>query len=203
MKLFLVRHGETDANRILGHGVEGPMHDDPVTFKPGDDTNVALNILGRNHAREAGGKLPDIIDEVYASPLLRVKETAEIIAKIKNVDLASIMLRDELREYYQGSLEGLPKEEQKRAAGGQTWGSSLLCDYDFTPFGGDNWKTIYDRLNSFFDELKSHGNEKTIVCVTSGGVIRMAYKILFWDKSPGITKYIQIKNGSVHEFVLG
>mgnify|MGYP007071634644 CR=1 FL=1 len=57
-------------------------------------------------------------------------------------------------------------------------------------------------LIAFFDELKNHGKEETIVCVTSGGVIRMAYKILLSEKSPGITKHILIKNGSVHEFIL-
>ncbi len=202
MNLFLVRHGETDANRILGHGVTGPMHDDHVTFKPGDDTNIPLNVYGRTHAWEAGGDLPDTISELYSSPLLRAKETAEIIAEMKKISPSTIQLRNELIEYHQGSLEGLSTEQKREKIGGQSWGSGLLCNYDYTPWGGDSWKTIHDRLSSFFDELKSGDNEKNIVCVTSGGVIRMAYKIFFWDKSPGITKHILVKNGSVHEFVI-
>lgn len=106
MKLFLVRHGETDANRILGHGVEGPMHNEPVTFKSGGDTNIPLNIYGREHAEYAAGELPDVIDEIYASPLLRVKETAEIIARMKKIDPVDIIFRSELIEYHQGALEG-------------------------------------------------------------------------------------------------
>lgn len=202
MKLYLVRHGETDANRILGHGVSGPMHDEPVTFKPGDDTNIPLNVYGRAHAWEAGGELPDTIDEMYSSPLLRAKETAEIIAEMKKINPSIIKLRDELIEYHQGSLEGLSTEQKKEMLGGQSWGSGLLCNYDYTPWGGDSWKTIHDRLSSFIAELKGSGSEKNIVCVTSGGVIRMAYKIFLWEKSPRITKHILVKNGSVHEFVL-
>lgn len=201
MKLYLVRHGETDANRILGHGVSGPMHNEPVTFKNGDDTNIPLNVYGRAHAQDAGRELPDVIDELYSSPLLRAKETAEIIAEMKNINPAIIQLSDKLIEYHQGTLEGLSAEEKNEKVGSQAWGSGLLCTYDYTPWGGDSWNTIYDNLNNFFEELKVHG-DKTIVCVTSAGVIRMAYKIFFWEKSPEITKHIVIKNGSVHEFVI-
>lgn len=202
MKLFLVRHGETDANRVLGHGVIGPIHTEPISFQEGDDTNIPLNVLGRNHATEAGRELPDTIDEIYASPLLRAKETAEIIAEMKKINSATIQFRDELIEYHQGSLEGLTTEEKRKRLGGQLWGSGMLCNYDYSPWGGDKWETIHDRVSSFIDELKSKGGDRNIVCVTSGGVIRMAYKIFLWDKSPEITKHIVIHNGSVHQFVI-
>ena len=203
MKLYLIRHGETDANRILGHGVSGPMHNEPVTFKSGDDTNISLNIYGRTQAGEAAGELPSSIDAIYSAPLIRVKETAEIIAKAKNIEVSKIEFRNELIEYHQGSMEGLSSEEKKSMLKeGQSWGSGLLCEYDYTPWGGDNWKTIFTRLNAFIDELKKHSVEDNIVCVTSGGVIRMAYKILLSEKSPGITKHVTIKNGSVHEFII-
>lgn len=203
MKLYLVRHGETDANRVLGHGVSGPMHDEPITFKSGDDTNISLNVYGRAQASEATSDLPDTIHKIYSSPLLRVKETAEIIAVVKNIDLSEIEFRNELVEYYQGSLEGLSGEEKKKMMKvGQSWGSGLLCNYDYTPWGGDTWETIYNRLNTFLNELKQDGDEKNIVCVTSAGAIRMIYKILLSEKSPEITKHITIGNGSVHEFVI-
>ena len=203
MKLFLVRHGETDVNRVLGHGVSDPvMHSDPVLFEPGQDTDIALNVYGRAQATVAGEILPDDIDAIFSSPLLRVKETAEIIAAIKGMDASSISIRNELREYHQGTLDGLSTEQKKIAVGGQTWGSGLLCTYDYTPWGGDSWETIYARLSSFIDELKKTDIKGNVLCVTSAGVIRMAYKLMLWDKAPGITKHIVIHNGSVHEFVL-
>ena len=203
MKLYFVRHGETDANRVLGHGVSGPAHDQPITFKQGDSTNIPLNIIGRDNAISAANDLPDQIDKLYSSSLLRVKETAEIIANKKNIDISKIEFRDELLEYYQGTLEGFSYEEKKKMLKeGESWGSGLLCDYDYTPWGGDSSKTIYNRLNTFLDEIKQDGDDKNIVCVTSGGVIRMMYKILVSDKVPGITKHILIENGSVHEFEL-
>ncbi len=69
MKLYLIRHGETDANRILNHGVKGEMHNEPVTFKEGDNTDIPLNVYGRAHASEAGKALPDNIYKILAYPL--------------------------------------------------------------------------------------------------------------------------------------
>jgi probable phosphoglycerate mutase len=203
MKIYLVRHGETDVNRLLGHGVSGPMHNETVTYKEGDDTNIELNIYGRNQAKEASDALPEHIDKIYVSPLLRTKETAEIILKDRGMDRSEISFRDELMEYNAGKLEGLSLEKKTEVAGGKIWGSALLCKYDYTPWGGDSWKTIYDRLKSFFEDIKENNtDDKITVCITSAGVIRMAYKILFSDKAPEISKHILIPNGSVHEFII-
>ncbi len=78
-EIILVRHVETDANRILGHSVTGPMHDEPVTFKSGDDTNVALNVYGRALAAEEGILPTDHNDKMCASPFMRTTETAAVI----------------------------------------------------------------------------------------------------------------------------
>ncbi len=203
MKLFLVRHGETDANRILGHGVSGPMHDEPVVYVRGGDTDVPLNVYGRNHASDAAMNLPDHIDALYTSPLIRAKETAEIIALAKQMDPATIIVRDELREYFQGSFEGLTTEEKlERLGGKKLWGSAMTCTYDYTPWGGESAAMVRARVSLFINELAATHTGKTIVCATSGGVIRMVYNIFFAEKAPGLTKHMNIKNGSVHEFVV-
>lgn len=198
MKLFLVRHGETDANRILGHHVTGPMHNEPVTFSPGQSTDISLNVNGRAQVLESCATLPETIDHLYTSPLLRTKETAEIIADNKKFNKAYIKVNDKLVEYHQGSFEGLPADQKK----GGNYGSALLCNYDYTAVGGDSWKIIYDRVEAFLNELKNtYKDDEKVVCVTSGGVIRMTYKILFADKAPYISRHINVKNGSVHEFI--
>ncbi len=203
MKLYLVRHGETDVNRVFGHGVSGPMHNEPVTFIEGGDINISLNIYGRSQGEQAAVNLPDKIDKFYSSPLIRARETAEIIGKIKNIDSSKIIFSDDLKEYSAGSLEGFSREKRVEIAGGKVWGSGPSCNYDFTPWGGDSWKVIYDRLSLFYKKLKEENTEnEVIVCVTSAGVIRMTYKIMFDDKAPGISKHLNIGNGSVHEFIV-
>lgn len=70
MRLYVIRHGETDHN--VARRIQGPLIDDPV------------NALGRRQAealeawlRKEGVRL----DAVYASPLKRAWETAEHVAR--------------------------------------------------------------------------------------------------------------------------
>ena len=202
MKLFLIRHGETDANRVLGHGVDGPAHNSPLTFQPGEDTNIPLNPNGRAQAFLAAQNLPDNITRILCSPLLRTRETAEIICEEKGIEKQTILFRDELIEYHAGRLEGLSAEQKFAITGGVKEGSGLLCNYDYTKYGGDSWKTIHRRVSALFDELRTQKGDACIVCVTSGGVIRMAYKVLFDDRAPNISAHVIVKNGSVHEFLI-
>ena len=73
MRLYIVRHGETDWNRI--HRVQGR-------------TDIPLNDYGRHLARETAEGMKDVrIDLGYTSPLLRAKETAQILLGDRDVPL--------------------------------------------------------------------------------------------------------------------
>ena len=73
MKLYLVRHGETDWNterRLQGRA------------------DIALNEFGRNLAVKTGKGLEDIdFDVCFTSPLKRAKETAELILAGKDTKI--------------------------------------------------------------------------------------------------------------------
>src|SRR6478609_5987838 len=99
MKLYLIRHGETDANRVLQQSdLAGPTHTEPITFREGDGTDMALNVNGRAQAAAAAKDLPEQIRRIYTSSLLRTKETAEIVATAKGMNTSEIVLRPELVE---------------------------------------------------------------------------------------------------------
>lgn len=202
MRLFLVRHGETDVNRVLGHGVTMPAHDAQSAYNGGNDTNVPLNPNGVLQSEKAAKKLPDHISLLMSSPLLRAKGTAEIVCQAKGIPVASIIFRDELTEYFKGTLEYQTLEETVATIGEHHRGAGGLCTYDYTPYGGDSWRTIHNRVSALLDEIQLGDNKNTVVCVTSSGVIRMIYKLFFDDRAPGISAHITIENGSVHEFKL-
>ena len=65
MKIYLVRHGETDWNQAgLLQG----------------QTDIALNAQGLEQAREAAERLKEVPFEIaFCSPLIRAKRTAETI----------------------------------------------------------------------------------------------------------------------------
>jgi probable phosphoglycerate mutase len=92
--ILLARHGETDWNRDLR--VQG--HSD-----------TPLNETGRAQARELARSLAaEPIHAIYASDLARARETAEIVAEARKLEVSS---EPGLRERSFGSWEGLTRQE--------------------------------------------------------------------------------------------
>src|SRR5436305_12534 len=100
--LVLVRHGETEWNR-LGR-VQGL-------------TDIPLNETGRRQAHQAGRRLShEHWDGIASSPLARAAQTAEIIAR--EVGLPAPELVEALVERNYGDAEGLTGEEIDRRFAG-------------------------------------------------------------------------------------
>jgi len=90
IRLLLVRHGETEWNR-------------QTRFQ--GQIDVPLNDNGRQQSQKAGEFLQEIaIDFAVSSPMLRPKETAEII--LKQHPSVELELQDGLREIGHGLWEG-------------------------------------------------------------------------------------------------
>lgn len=97
MKLYLIRHGETDWNKDLK--IQG-------------SSDIELNEYGRKLAyvtREALGYIP--FDAAYTSPLKRARETAEIIVGERNIPLYE---DERIKEACFGSFEGATMAELKK-----------------------------------------------------------------------------------------
>ena len=87
--LYIIRHGLTDWN--VRHKLQGR-------------TDIPLNETGRQMAEAAAAEYRDIpLDLCYCSPLLRAKETAEILLRGRDVP---ILYDDRLREMSFGDYEG-------------------------------------------------------------------------------------------------
>ena len=89
MKLYFVRHGQTDANAKMTQGGQIAELDEP------------LNAAGVQQATEAADALKAIdFDVVVSSPLRRAVQTAEIINKYHN---KNIQIDDAWRERQAGA----------------------------------------------------------------------------------------------------
>lgn len=101
-EIYLIRHGQTEWN-LLGRG-------------QGQEADIPINDTGKEDARKTGEYLKQFrakdkpFDAIYASPMLRAKETAEIIANIINYD-QPIIYMDNLKERKHGKLSGLTKSD--------------------------------------------------------------------------------------------
>lgn len=94
-RICVARHGETDWNSagILQGWLDVPLND-----------------RGRAQARELAASLADAgLRSVVTSPLLRARETAEIVAEC--LGLPAPASHDGLKERHFGVIQGIPKDE--------------------------------------------------------------------------------------------
>ena len=151
-KWFLVRHGETDANkegRMLGR------------------SDTPLNETGREQARQLAEKLRShSIDLIITSDLSRARETAEIIAKTTG---AEILYEEGLRERHHGEAEGMLRDEAAKKYG-------ALYTYDSTVPGSEGYKDVEERAWKTLIAHKKNHTHKNVVIVTHGGVLRTLIK---------------------------
>lgn len=95
MKLFIIRHGQSEADLLNVH--EGRA----------DFSLTSLGIYQAEHMAE-WMKQHFIVDKIYSSTLTRAKQTAEILQRRADCEL---LYKDELMEWNNGFIAGLPFEE--------------------------------------------------------------------------------------------
>jgi phosphoserine phosphatase len=128
IRLLLVRHGETEWNR-------------QTRFQ--GQIDVPLNDNGRQQAQKAAQFLKDVaIDFAVSSPMLRPKETAEIILS-SHPDL-ELQLYDGLREISHGLWEGKLEKEIDEEFPGELHRWRTTPDQVQMP-EGENLQQVWDR----------------------------------------------------------
>ena len=144
--ILLVRHGETDWN--LEHRVQG-------------HTDVPLNAAGRDQARVLAEHLATAsLVAVYASDLVRARDTAVIVAEGHGLD---VTLDPDLREKDFGSWEGLTDVEILRrfpdAVRGH-WGD------------GEATEAVAERAIAAIDRIRVLHPAGPVLVVSHGGPLR-------------------------------
>src|ERR1700704_5230669 len=126
-RVFLVRHGATvlsAEDRFAGA------------------TDVALSDEGRDQTRRLARRLSrEKIMAVYASPLGRTVETAQILAAPHKLE---VQTRDGLREIHHGRWEGMTRREveEKFPEEAAEWEKD---PYTFAPLGGESGLAVTAR----------------------------------------------------------
>lgn len=153
MKIYLVRHGETDWNQAgLLQG----------------QTDIALNAQGLEQAREAAERLKEVpFDIAFCSPLIRAKRTAETIIGDRKINLTT---DERLRELNFGPWEGVDIRTIKDAASQPFTNPGSYIP----PDGAESFAQLYKRSGEFVDQvlLPLEGTYETVLVVAHGGVNR-------------------------------
>jgi len=157
MRLYIIRHGETDWNkqkRIQGQ------------------SNIPLNDYGRELAHLTGaGMAKDGIrfDLVFTSPLDRAKETAQIIASHTNANNPCPIVDDpRIQEISFGIYEGINKNDIKEELA-QELDKFFTATETYTPNGGETLTALYERVESFVKEIISRKDLDMALISTHGG----------------------------------
>lgn len=136
MKVFFTRHGESQANieRIISNR----------------DLPHALTTKGRAQAAALAGQLVAAqITAIYASPILRAQETAQIVAKHVG---APMYTSDALREFDCGYVEGRGDAEAW-AAHNKVIAAWANYDYAQCIPGGESFADMQARFVPFVQHL--------------------------------------------------
>ncbi len=171
MKIYLVRHGQTDYNlKNLFQGI----------------TDNPLNETGIKQAEELAQMLKEVkFDVIFSSPLRRALQTAEIIRR-ENTGNPPIIVDERLREIDMGEWEGKHAptiKENYRELFEEIWKDP----FKFNPPGGERFRDMVERLRSFLNDLKSSDYEN--VLIVAHQIVNSALRTLiegkdwrgFWD----------------------
>ncbi|QGU00262.1 Phosphoglycerate mutase family protein [Candidatus Syntrophocurvum alkaliphilum] len=185
MKVFLLRHGETNWNyeqRYQGH------------------TDIPLNDIGKEQARTVGKYLykKEKIEAIYCSDLSRTKETAEIIADYLRLQ---VKCDARFREMSFGDWEGKTftevhnnyKEEFNE------WVKDTLNTV--VPGSKESFTQVRERAFTSLEEISKKHNGNVLI-VTHGGVIKTLLYYIdpkndMWETyiQPSSLSIINIENG--------
>ncbi len=155
MKFFVVRHGETDWNklgRFQGH------------------TDISLNDRGLSQARETAVASEDWgYTAIYSSPLVRTVQVAEEIAKVTPMLVSQ---EPGLKELSLGDLEGVTGEEMRN-----DW-PDLFAAWRTEPEkmsmpNGESLGELRDRTwQVILDIEQKHSSDDSIVVISHNFAIR-------------------------------
>jgi phosphoserine phosphatase len=184
-KIYIIRHGQSFENAILE--AKGRI-DSSSTF---GDLQSPLTDLGKKQAQKVAKKLRNVkFEAIFSSDLIRARETAEIIAKNRDIILKT---ENSIRERKYGKqFHQLTKEQRKKLRDALV---SLNEEEKFTHRyfpDGESAKEAVDRFRAFLNKVIPLYAGKIICVVNHGAVMRMFLVSIGW------AKYTEIPSGSIN-----
>lgn len=156
--LTLVRHGETDWNRI--RRFQGQL-------------DVPLNVLGRLQAERLASALAgEAFDVVVTSDLERVRSTAAPLLACLGLEARTDA---RWREQGYGAFEGQDVQTLRRDQP-ELWRRYGEHDADFAPPGGETTRMFFERVHAALHDLVQQETGRRVLLFTHGGVLDMLWR---------------------------
>jgi probable phosphoglycerate mutase len=188
-RVFWVRHGENVAN--LSRTFSYRVFDGDLTDQGRDQALVLARSLADSGVR---------FTEMWASPLRRARQTAEILGHELDLRLAGDL--DELREVNVGELDGR-HDATAWAICGEVLADWRHGNLDRRFPGGENGHELAARISSVLHRLAS-ASAGSVLVVAHGANIRAAIPTLMGTPDPGAdmntgtAAQIEVHPASIH-----
>ena len=154
MKLYMIRHGESEANFTNTHAGWGAFR---------------LTDKGRSEAEAVGRIIRGLtFDKVYSSDLPRALETQQIALPDALSEQCSL-----LREINVGKLSGMPVTECERIYGEEYLKNRV--EMNLKPYGGEDFNDISTRAKEFMSLLEK-SSSNMVAAFSHNGLIKMVFK---------------------------
>lgn len=184
-RIYLIRHGETEWNKLQK--------------TQGRSNNIPLSEEGKRQARLLAARLQEEkIDMVFSSELVRANETARIIAEPHGL---SVKAYDDFAEINFGCFEGLEysqiKEQYKEVF--SLWSESPhLANIP----GGESIMELRERSMGRLNKILRENGDKNIVVVSHGITVKVLIACILGIDLGNIHK-IRQDNASLNIFEYG
>jgi len=161
--IYLLRHGQTEWN------VEGRYQ---------GQLNSPLTSLGREQAKQNALKLQKYLNinevKLFASPLGRARETAEIIAQECGLDVSKIIFEEDIQEVNYGIFEGRTKEYCKDVYA-KAFAEREANKFTYVLEGGESYENVFVRLKRWLALVE----EEEVIVVVAHEMINRALRGIY------------------------
>ena len=177
---IFMRHGEADnnVNRILvGRHIESHLTE-----------------IGRQQVKDTANYLKEIIvDKVFVSPVIRARETAEIVCDVINLDYE---IDERLYEIELGKLVGMNYEDIIEKHGNLFLKFYSGDEQMLDNYGVESFTSVKMRIKHLLDEAIERYPDKNIIFVTHLDPIKAAISLLL-DLKPEALYQWHIRNAAL------
>jgi isoleucyl-tRNA synthetase len=170
-RFYVLRHGEAQKNveNIVSSDNTVPSS---VTEKGREEIKKSLKEIANNK-----------IDLIFSSPLIRAKETAEIVAKELGINPREIIFDERIKETQTGEFNGRPSTDY------HSFFSSLEEKFTKRPKGGETLTELRQRVGEFLYEIDAKYKEKKILIVSHEYPIWLALSVAEGTDREGAIAY--------------
>lgn len=190
-RLIIVRHGETDWN------AQGKLN----SF-----TDIPLNEVGRNQAREAGAALRHVgIEEIFISPATRARQTTDEILSVcgttDGFESPVIKVDERLRELNFGPFEGLTQREIKTAGLSEQFSDWRTETSQRSPDGAESFSTAQERASSLMSDVLALTN-RVVLFVSHGHFSRILLAHCVLGTTAEYHRRLRFDNGRLADILI-